>query len=729
MKIKLGSLLFLFSLVLAGTTHAQVTQDPASPTPTDPGALDPAAPQPPGDPAAAPVDPAAAAGPVDPAAQATVDPAAAVAQGDPDVDCRGPDEVCIVTTTNLPLRLLTKPQSNIYTEMDVNSHQREANVPAFEALFAYDQYGVRYDQANFAAEGWFSVGRTTKEILGYMRAEDVVMWKQALALAYVNPGASERKPVLMFDTQDNLDITLEAIDSGSMPGMKLYEDIANNSVPPGVISREGNAWIDINQQFYLLPILQYTDLSDLTPGNDMRALQTAALTAQARSQQASACDLRQQGSGECFKQQQGGGLDGVALDVVFVIDMTSSMDPYIKAVEGAIREASQALTQKLSDPSRLKFGLVGYRDSVEQSPGIEWVTNNFTPDLLAGPEFRDLLSSGVVKVATAGSGDHEEEMFAGMKAGIASNWSPSAARMIILIGDASSHPLGHEKNTTGLSEQAVRALSDQESVQVASIYVGGESSSDFPLAKPQFETLSAGDAESQSLAFSVVSSGGEGGLEESLRNTISQVVDFIAAGRFNAISDSSAGDDKTSGAILSAVRAAFVDYLGSNATPPSNVTAWVVDRDLTDFNKRSFDVKVMVRKGELQALMSTLSDLLAAAKDSQTSSADFFGAVQTSSTAQALDISAQLRNAPNAQMMSVVPKWIQSLPYKSEILALTLDEFRQSSPADRTRFEERLQTLVKLYDDVLNRPDAWASLNSEDTAEERVYMLDLQNLP
>jgi serine/threonine-protein kinase PpkA len=646
---------------------------------------------------------------------------------DADVDCRAPEEFCIVTTTGLPLRLLTKPQSNIYTEMDVNSHQSEANLPAFEALFAFEMFDVKYDQANFTAEGWFVVGRNTRDILGYMRAEDVVMWKQALALAYVNPGVSERKPVLMFENQESLDIALEEIDSGAMAGDKLYEDIAAGTPPVGVISREPSAWVDINQQFYLLPILQFEDLSALSPSGDMRALQTAALTAQARSQQVDACDIRQSNSPDCFREQTGGGVGSIAADVVFVIDMTVSMDPYIKAVESAMREASQALSQKLADPSALKFGLVGYRDSPEHSPGIEWAANNFTSDLLPAAEFRDLLGSGVVQVATVGSGDHEEEVFAGVQMAIASNWSAQSARTIVLIGDASSHPLDHEKNTTGLSEQAVRALADQEQVYIASIYVGGAGSSDYPKAKPQFEAMAAGDGESN-IAFAVIG-GGETELEESLRNTIGKVIDFMSAGRFNSISSDSAGSDTTSAAILGAVRAAFVEYIGSNATPPSNITAWVVDRDLTDFEKRSFEIKVMVRKGELQGLMSTLNELLEAVKDNQTSTADFFGAVQTSSTSQALDITAQLRNQPTSQLMSVVPRWIQSLPYKSEILALTLDEFRQSSPADRTRFEERLHSLAKLYDDILNRPDAWASLNSEDTAEERVYMLDLANLP
>ena len=216
-----------------------------------------------------------------------------------------------------------------------------------------------------------------------MRAEDVVPWKQALALAFTNPGPMERKPVLMFASSAALDSTLQEIEAASGRAEQLYQEVLGGDVPAEIVSREGNAWVDIEQTFYLMPILAHEDLSDLRPDVDLKAVQLAALTNQARSQQATACDLHAADATSCIQQQSGKFSSKLGMDAVFVIDMTSSMSPYIEAVRNAVGAAAQALSANFQGTSsQLRLGLVGYRDNMEMSPGIEFVTRNFTPQLL-----------------------------------------------------------------------------------------------------------------------------------------------------------------------------------------------------------------------------------------------------------------------------------------------------------------------------------------------------------
>ena len=649
-----------------------------------------------------------------------------------------PQLFCFVEATELPLRVLVKPQSNVYLDKDNTSTQIRSNVPAFEVFYVFEMDSVSYDN-NFNATGWFKVGASHDVSEGWMLADDVVPWRQALALAFTNPGPSERRPVVMFDSDESLDYALEDFELGTTTPEEFYDEVMTSSVPEGVVSRESNGWVDIDQTFYLMPILDHMDLSSLRGDGDLRGVQLAALTAAARSDQFGACDLRASDADECLQEQSGGFSSSLGLDAIFVIDMTASMGPYIDAVRNAVRESAQVLSEDFaSSAERLRFGLVGYRDVVELSPGIEFVARDFTQELLPAAEFADLVRESntveggddpVVVESLVGSGDIEEEVFAGLEMAINANWSQDAARIIILIGDAPSHPISHPKNTSGLDEKTIREMADQNNIYIASVYVGVEGSSEygyFALAREQFETVAAGDGESN-IAFAVASGSGVN-LEKSLRNVIESVMGFISDGNFGQImSDSTVDSDITGQAVLGAVRAAFVDYIGTDAQPPSNIVAWALDRDMTDYSKKSFDIKVMVGRKDMEELQDLLRGLLDTLNVGSASSTFVFAQVQSGSTASSYDLG--IENTDSIAKSNLVPKWISNLPYKSEVLTVTLEEFTNSSADDRNRFETRLDSLIDFYDEALNRPDGWILLNEQANVDDRIYMLDIANLP
>ena len=647
-----------------------------------------------------------------------------------EVDCQNDEKkVCRIKTTGFPLRLLVKPQSNIYFDKDASSAQTRSNVPAFEVLYAFEMDKVSYDE-NFSAAGWFRVGESLDSLKGWMRADDVVPWTQALALAFTNPGPAERKPVIMFDNVDSLDYAIEDFETAKIDPTEFVDRVmAGRDIPDGVISREGTSWIDIDQNFYLMPILSHIDLSSLGVGYDLRGVQFAALTNTARSLQRDACDIRDSGARGCFDLEQSSGGLQLSLDAVFVIDMTLSMQPYIDAVRGALRQSTQTLASQVGF-DRIRFGLVGYRDVPEASPGIQFLSHNFTTELLPPTEFSALLRPGdsgseaepAIAEAAVSSGDFEEEVFAGLETALNSSWSGDAGRIIILIGDAPSHPLGHEKNMTGLDERSVREMADQANVYIASIYIGSEFDEHYAVAKPQFETMA------EDGAFSIASGGTAEALELSLRTVIEAVTDAVAQGNFTPVmSDAIESDDTTSQAVLSAVRAAFVDYLGNEAQPPSNIVAWALDRDITDYSKKSFDLKILLTRKDMEELQDLVQGLISELNAGSTNSADFFSGIQGASGASTYDFA--IGDADKFSSSPNLPTWINALPYRSQFLSLSKEEFLQASPDDRSRYEADLKALVNLYDEALKRPDGWISLNEAANVNERIYMLDLENLP
>ena len=652
----------------------------------------------------------------------------------PYADCRDdPAKFCIVKSTGLPLRVLVKPQSNVYFDKDVSSAQIRSNVPAFEVFYTFEMDTVSYDE-NFNATGWFSVGPSHESHEGWMRADDVVPWRQALALAFTNPGPSERRPVIMFDTDKSLDYTLDDFETGTESPERFYDRIMASDIPDGVISREVNSWVDIAKSFYLMPILNHMDLSGLRGDGDMRGVQLAALTTASRSNQSDACDIRKSDSNECIAAQSGGGVSGLNLDMVFVIDMTASMGPYIDAVRNAIQQSVHLVGERFASVvANFRFGLVGYRDVVELSPGIGFVAHNFTPHMLNVEDFAVVLGGGgtdggtsAINESEVGSGDFPEEVFAGLEMAINANWSQDAARVLVLVGDASGHPVSHPKNTSGLDEKSIREMADHNNVYIASVYVGSEESPDYAVARDQFETLAAGDGESN-IAFAIATGSAES-LERSLRDTIEKVLAFVAEGNFGSIaSKNTESSDSAGQAVLSAVRAAFVDYIGTEAQPPANVVAWASDRDLTDYSKKSFDIKVMIGRKDMEELQDLLKGLLETLSEGSASSTFVFAQVQGGATASSYDLG--IENTDAIVESELVPKWISDLPYKSEVLTLTLEEFVNSSADDRSRFETRLESLVDFYDEALSRPDGWILLNEQASVDDRIYMLDIANLP
>ncbi|HOO93062.1 MAG TPA: hypothetical protein PKX94_06315, partial [Opitutales bacterium] len=84
----------------------------------------------------------------------------------------------------------------------------EENLPAFQPLYVYTAPQV--DDFD-GASGWYEVGSDDKgTVLGWMKAEDVMEWKQAMCLAYTHPEG--RQPVLMFGKRDSLFDLLQAPD-------------------------------------------------------------------------------------------------------------------------------------------------------------------------------------------------------------------------------------------------------------------------------------------------------------------------------------------------------------------------------------------------------------------------------------------------------------------------------------------------------------------------------------
>jgi hypothetical protein len=118
------------------------------------------------------------------------------------------------------------------------------------------------------------------------------------------------------------------------------------------------------------------------------------------------------------------------LDLVFCVDLTSSMAPFIQAAREQMTSILDALRASLGDG--LRVAIVGYRDHCDKNT---CETYSFVSDPRA-------VKSTLDGLKVNGGGDYPEAVFTGLLRCIELPWRAGAYRVVVLVGDAPPHGCG-----------------------------------------------------------------------------------------------------------------------------------------------------------------------------------------------------------------------------------------------------------------------------------------------
>lgn len=175
----------------------------------------------------------------------------------------------------------------------------------------------------------------------------------------------------------------------------------------------------------------------------------------------------------------GPGLGGVldemrskGLDVVFVIDASASMLPYIEQSKTRLREivsvvsslvSGAKVTEGVAGKSGIRFGIVAFKDYGDEY-GIE-----ATRSLPLTTEV-ETLQKALDEIAAGGGGDIPEPLNEALKAATNTKmgWSRQRKSVIVMVTDAPCHSL-----TRDMAMQEARSFAKQFGGQVNVIDVGG----------------------------------------------------------------------------------------------------------------------------------------------------------------------------------------------------------------------------------------------------------------
>jgi serine/threonine-protein kinase PpkA len=624
-------------------------------------------------------------------------------------------------------RVLTTPGCHLSTA---------AGGPAGTAQPAFSRFYV-YERASAGAAQWLKVGPDSfGKTSGWLPADCTVDWKMQLTLAFTNPANRDR--LMFFKERETLEGILDAPDPVSRVA-PLRAKLKQNTTAPGVLAQEPEYFIDMQKQFYLLPVLSGEEVMT-EAGFRTRILNVASVSkADAASRQAgqtgaTPSPAQSQTSGDAASQ-----LKEFSAAVVFVIDSTISMDPYIERTREAIAKVYAQIAKENLD-RQVKFGLVAFRSSTNAVPGLEYVTKMYA-DPNTVKDGADFLSKAAdLKQAKVSSKSFAEDSYAGVMQAIDQvDWSPFGARYVVLITDAGALDGDDKLSKTGLNAEQVRIEASNPGVAIYTLHLKTAAGvKDHAKAQAQYEALSTYSGTNTSLYYPVDAGdiNAFGGKVDALANAITGQVkaaymgDDAVGSALNAKAAPAEQKMLADAALIGhAMRLAYLgDKTGTQAPPVFQ--AWIADRDPIKQNVPTTDVRVLLTKSQLSDLSDVLKKILDAANEGLISPSEMFERLRSVAATMGTDPN-QLKQNGTAKLseLGVMGEYLDDLPYHSEVLNLDEDTWKSWDGLAQEKFIRTLATKLRHYQVYNADVDRWVSLAEGSDARENVYPVPLEMMP
>lgn len=593
-----------------------------------------------------------------------------------------------------------------------------------------------YERAQAANAEWLKVGPDSfGKTVGWLPAACTTDWKMQLTLAFTNPANRDR--LMFFKDRATLEGILDAPDPVSKVA-PLRAKLKQGTLAPGVLAQEPEYFVDLHKQFYLLPVLSGEEVMT-EEGFRTRLLNVASVSkADDKAQPAGAAATPDAGAAKA------GQLKEFSAAVVFVIDSTISMDPYIERTREAIRKVYKQIENE-NLGSQVKFGLVAFRSNTKAVPGLEYVSKMYAdPNKVTGSE--DFLAKVAdLKQAKVSSKSFDEDAYAGVMHSIDKvDWSQFGARYVVLITDASALDGDDKLSTTGMSADQVRLEAANPGVAIYTLHLKTPAGiKDHAKAESQYQNLSTYPGTNTSLYYPVNAGDVQafGQKVDALASAITSQVKAAYMGEdaigsaLNAKQDVTPKDPAQQKMLDDAAligHAMQLAYLGekTNSQAPPVFQAWITDRDLIKQNIPTTDVRVLLTKSQLSDLSDVMKQILDAANEGLISPTEMFDRLRAVAATMGADPN-QLKQNGNAKLaqMGVLGEYLEDLPYQSEVLNLDEETWKSWDGLAQEKFIRNLSTKLRHYQRYNADVDRWVALANDSDARDNVYPVPLEMMP
>lgn len=602
-------------------------------------------------------------------------------------------------------RVITKPGVVL---SDQPSGQNAKPIEGFKVFYVYQRH-----KNNQGQDDWLQVGSDTQgHIVGWIPNDKAINWDHTMVGAFTNPAGRERSLFLRTE-QDEKQLIIDQ--NSAEKARELVKNALAGQAGP-VIAMEPETYVDITHNFYLLPILDAKQI-ERPSGPPLRLLHVVSAPSQPSKVNASPANLRN------FKAS-----------LVFVMDTTISMEPYIEQTQAAIKSLVSSI-QNTAVKDNFRFGLVAYRDSLKDNPALEYETKVY-----AKPDFSqpiDSINTAIASVhdAKASSKSFDEDAIAGIKTALDEvDWNQSAGRYIILVTDAGAREADDPHSLTQLGIEEIKQLARTKGVAVFVVHLltpAGQRNHDHQKAEKQYRQLSQfGTA--GSLYFPV---------KDGTPEAFSEVIQTLSTSLLQQVADTTGrpvaglnpvkknAQNQTAERQIKVVSEAMrLAYMGKeqDTSVPDVISSYTTDRDLTNPMKKAMEVRVLLTRNQLSDLAQALQMILKTGLAGRTEPQTFFTQLRSAFAAAARD---PQKIAQSKNIGGMLGEYLQGLPYKSDIMNISEQDWLAMGAIAQRTILNNVESRLRLYQEYQAHPDLWVQLSGSTDPGEAVFPVPLEALP
>ncbi len=600
-------------------------------------------------------------------------------------------------------RVIVRPDATLFPAA---ADQGGAPMPAFSVLYVYGKSG-----------DFVEVGKTIGAASGFVKADKLIEWKQTI-VAVFNSNRANRERSLLFKSPEAIDAVIQNANPREKLAQLRAEASAGRPGDGSVLAIEPETPPDIRQNFYFFPILSVAD-KRLPQRVDGRILQVASLS-----------KIDQPPPPPPDRKRS---LADMRVGVVFVIDTTTSMGPYIEKVREAMTRV-QARLDRTPAGQNMRFGLIGFRQSLaDNTPGVEYHVKTFLKLGKESTAAAFVKAIADVKESPVPTKGFNEDSLGGVYEAISTgDWKDFDAKFVILLTDAG--PLLPESRQTlrapGLGPAQIQRKAAEDGIAITVLHLlTAEGASDHASARGQYQTLSrSGEGSSY---FNVA----DGALDR-----FTQGLDSMADGIIARTEALAAGDTNrpapTGNPIRDAIERNFyamqLAYLGrrEGSRAPDMFEAYLSDRDLGDPTKEATEIRLFLTKNQLATMHEVAKRIVEAGERSTVDPTQFFSQLRLAIASVARDPSRPVNLRPET-LGAALGEFLEGLPYAqaSPILSIDSQMWVQMGAARQQEIRIDLQRKLRFFEEWHNTPDNWVPLNRGAPEGEKVTAFPLSQLP
>ncbi len=601
-------------------------------------------------------------------------------------------------------RVLTRPGAAL---MDAPDGAVISRYPPFQPLYV------------FARDGdWTQVGPSSSAPpAGWIGPGTAVPWKQNIVGAFTNSAGRQRQ--LIFDTEDSLRWLLNHEALSAMQERLLAEaDSGIIEGAHGVVSVEPEEFVNIRDELYLMPILDFVE--DLHPANyeELLLMQVASIPKEA--------PRAPKGDGD-------GDMSRFDVGMVFVFDTTQSMDPYIAQVQRVLQSTVAELVETdIGDA--VNFGVIGFRDNPEAVPALEYRTRVLVPLERRADQSAVIAGIGAAtQVATASSTGFNEDSAAGVEDALTEiDWDqaqgdgdPFDARYVILVTDAGPKDARDPNARSEIGMQELQADAEGRNIALMTLHLltpAGKATHDYAAARYREMSRFAGRS-----FYYPIENGEEATFAATTERLVRALTDHVREARGQATLQSEDERDDDLEDLGLAMRLA---YLGAQqgTQVPDVLTGWITDKAIEAPSRMAVEPRLLLTKNEMATMAELLDNLvrLGEQTDNQQDAYAFFGQIRGVIADMATNPD-MLINA-EADTIGGALEYLENLPYRSQLLQMTEDRWGQSAMLRRTILDGMRQKLAQ-YRKWLYDASVWTPLYEGAPDGEHVFAMPFDVLP